>query len=60
MQKIDMSIGIVCMVNNTALNTEKETNVSKPVFLLNNQTSYDICKFKPKNETSVNFLLNKN
>ena len=55
MQKIDISIGIVCMINNTALKVENLHGYD-PLYvgLSNNSDINDTCLFKPKNDTKLN------
>ena len=56
-QKIDISIGIVCMVNNTVEPEPKET--SSNTFLRQIKDSNDVndtCLFKPKNGTNVYYF----
>lgn len=55
MQKIDMSIGIVCMINHTATNDSKSFNIdSFETYLDDNPNQQnDTCLFKPKNTTDV-------
>ena len=61
MQKIDMSIGIVCMVNNTAIKLDDDLKIpfNKFDYLLRNESNNDSCLFKPKNDTAVTCLLNE-
>ena len=65
MQKIDMGIAIVCMVNNTAIKLKDDLNspFQNDYILLGNDSN-DNCMFKPKNDTAVikqpNDLINFN
>jgi hypothetical protein len=53
MQKIDMSIGIVCMINHTALNDTKSYHVESFKSFPGDDQQNDTCLFKPKNNTDV-------
>ncbi len=56
MQKIDMGIGIVCMINNTAL--EAEINHRRFYYVADyyTQNTTDNCYFQPGNQTTVSLL----
>ena len=55
MQKIDMSIGIVCMVNNTAQKQHQNSSDPKLFYksIITDNDDDDNCLFKPKNGTNV-------
>ena len=61
MQKIDMSIGIVCMVNKTAikLNSPPKSAFKDFDSVIGNKSD-DKCFFQPKNNTVVTLIFKKN
>ena len=54
MQKIDMGMAIVCMINNTALNLENNNDEFKLTSFYKSPIENDTCLFQPLNSTKRN------